>query len=177
MPLHRLFAPSAALLLLFVLSACGGGGDASRGEDGDEHGERKSASATAQPALGERTYQQRCISCHQANGEGTAGVFPPLVGAEHANAANVGVPIRIVVHGLMGPITVKGTEYNSVMPPYGLGIVMSDAEVAAVLTYIRSSWGNKASAVTEEDVEEEREAMKGHTGAVTAALLKPLMQK
>lgn len=176
MPLRRLIAASAALLFL-ALAACGGeGDDASRGEEGEEREER-SASAAAQPALGERTYQQRCVSCHQLNGEGTPGVFPPLAGSEHATAANAGVPIRIVMHGLQGPIMVKGVEYSSVMPPYGLGIVMSDAEVAAVLTYVRSSWGNRASAVTAEDVEEEREAMKGHTGAVTAALLKPLMSK
>lgn len=176
MPLRRLIAANAALLLLLLLlAACGGEGDDSRGEEGER--EEKSASASAQPALGERTYQQRCISCHQLNGEGTTGVFPPLAGSEHANAANVGVPIRIVMHGLQGPIMVKGVEYNSVMPPYGLGIVMSDEELAAVLTYVRSSWGNRASAVTAEDVEEEREAMKGHVGAVTAELLKPLMAK
>ena len=173
MPLRRLIAASAALLLV-VLAACGGGGDAAAAAN---DAAKSTAAASPQPALGERTYTQRCISCHQLNGEGTTGVFPPLAGSEHANAANVGVPIRIVMHGLQGPIKVKGVEYNSVMPPYGLGIVMSDEELAAVLTYVRSSWGNQASAVTAADVVREREAMKGHTGTVTAALLQPLMAK
>lgn len=176
MPLRPATATVTSLLLLVVLAACGGEGDDSH-ENGEENGEARSASSAAPTALGERTYQQRCVSCHQMNGEGTPGVFPPLAGGEHANAANVGIPIRILMYGLQGPIMVKGTEYNSVMPPYGLGIVMSDEEVAAVLTYVRSSWGNKASAVTDDDVEEVREVMTGHTGAVTAALLKPLMGK
>lgn len=176
MPASRLTVPTLAFLFVTLLSACGGGGD---GTDtaAASGGTKAAASAPAQAGAGERNYQQRCVSCHQLNGEGTAGVFPPLVGSEYVTTANVGVPIRIVLHGLQGPITVKGAEYNSLMPAYGVGIVMSDAEVAAVLTYVRSSWGNNASAVTAEDVAREREASKGHTGAMTAEDLKPLMGK
>lgn len=176
--IRRSAAPLVASLALLV-AACGGGGDsadAGASSNAAVAGGATKAAVASGPD-GEKIYQQRCVSCHQVNGLGTPGVFPPLAGSEYADNANVAVPIRIVLHGLQGPITVKGTEYNSLMPAYGIGIVMSDAEVAAVLTYVRSSWGASASAVTAEDVAREREATKGHTGAMTADLLKPLMAK
>jgi mono/diheme cytochrome c family protein len=75
---------------------------------------------------------------------------------------------------MQGPLTVKGTEYNGLMPAYGTGIEMSNEEVAAVLTYVRQSWGNTASAVTPQDVATER-AAQTTKDAVTAEELKPLM--
>lgn len=131
------------------------------------------AEAPATQTSGEQLYQ-RCTSCHQSNGEGLAGTYPALAASEYATAANVAVPIRIVTRGMEGPLTVKGTQYNGIMPPYGVGIEMTDDEVAAVLTYVRQSWGNRASAVTPEDVAKER-ATRTTSGPVTAAELKPLM--
>lgn len=92
------------------------------------------------------------MTCHQANGQGLPGSFPPLAGSGFANAANVAIPINVVTRGIQGPLTVKGAQYNGVMPAYGTGIEMSDEEVAAVLTCVRQSWGNTASAGTPEDV-------------------------
>ena len=165
----------AALLVATV--SCGGEKSASDtpAAGAPAGGAPAGASATT-AAAGEKMYQQRCMSCHQADGNGTPGVYPPLAGSEYATSANAGVPIRIAIYGLQGPIEVKGAQFNSLMPAYGLGIVMSDADVAAVLTYIRSSWGNKASAVTANDVHEVREETEGHTGAMSAELLKPLMR-
>lgn len=118
---------------------------------------------------------QRCATCHQANGDGLPGAFPPLAGSEWATAANPAVPIRIVLHGMQGPVTVKGTEYNGLMPAYGTGVAMADEEVAAVLTYVRQSWGNSASAVTPQQVAAERAATRSATGPVAAEQLRPLM--
>jgi mono/diheme cytochrome c family protein len=123
---------------------------------------------------GEQLYQ-RCVTCHQANGQGLAGAFPPLAGSEYATANKAAVPIQVVLHGLQGPITVKGAQYNGVMPAYGTGIEMSDDEVAAVLTYVRTAWGNKASAITAQQVAAERERKRSTSGAMTAAELKSLM--
>lgn len=170
-PLRAAFAASLALV---AFAACGGG---------EKAADTSAAPAAAAPAAttasaggaGASIYAQRCQSCHQATGEGLPGVYPPLAGSEHVLAANVGVPIRVVIHGLQGPITVKGTEFNSLMPAYGVGIVMSDQEVADVVTYIRSSWGNAASAATAADVAKAREETKAHTGAMTAELLKAAM--
>jgi mono/diheme cytochrome c family protein len=120
-------------------------------------------------------YTQICVTCHQANGQGTPGAFPPLAGAEYATASNPAVPIRIVLRGMQGPVTVKGAQYNGVMAPFGTGVELSDEQVAAVLTYVRSSWGNSASAITPEQVASERAAAKAAGGAVTAGELTPLM--
>lgn len=89
-----------------------------------------------------------CAACHQANGAGIPGAFPPLAESEWVNGPVENL-IRIQLRGLMGPITVKGTAYNSVMPP---NAAMSDDEIAAVLTYIRSNFGNTSSAVTADQV-------------------------
>lgn len=168
----RHLLPFAAMLL--ALAACGGGDEGSNDAAPRSDG-TAATTAQASGANGEALYQQRCSSCHQANGQGSPGVYPPLAGSEYATAANAGVPIRIVIHGIQGPLTVKGQQYNSLMPAYGLGITMSDPEVAAVLTYVRSQWGNSASAVTAEDVARVREETKDQSGAVTAESLRPLM--
>lgn len=100
--------------------------------------------------LGKRLYTQNCVVCHQANGEGVPGAFPPLAGSDHVLGSEQ-LPIRILLNGLAGPITVKGVEYNSVMPAFGP--MWDDEQIAAVLTYIRSEWGNQAEAVLPETVE------------------------
>ena len=127
----------------------------------------------ASGASGEQLYV-RCVACHQANGQGMAPAFPPLAGSEYATHTNPAVPIRIVLHGLQGPITVKGTQYNGVMPPYGTGVEMSDQDVAAVLTHVRQSFGNGASAITPQQVATERAAKRSSTGPATAAELNGL---
>lgn len=144
---------SSALLIAGSI-ACGGGGEKAPASD---TAAQSVAAAPAGAESGEQLYQ-RCATCHQANGQGVPGSFPPLAGSEFANAANVAIPINVVTRGIQGPLTVKGTEYNGVMPAYGTGIEMSDEEVAAVLTYVRQSWGNTASAVTPEDVAKARAA-------------------
>jgi len=106
--------------------------------------------ASAAMAAGEQVFA-RCVVCHQATGQGLPGAFPPLAGSEWVNG-KVDVPIAIVMHGLQGPITVAGNPYNSMMMAYGTGAVMTDEEIANVVTYVRGSWGNSASAATVEDV-------------------------
>ena len=98
---------------------------------------------------GAKVYQTNCSSCHQATGAGIEGTFPPLAG----NAVVTGDPaklIHIVKYGLTGKIDVAGHSYNGMMPDWAKTI--SDADTAAALTYIRSSWGNKASAISEAQV-------------------------
>jgi len=93
---------------------------------------------------GAQVYSQNCSSCHQAAGEGNA-VFPPLA----KNPVVTGDPknvIHIVRNGLTGPVKVNGKTYNGQMPAWKSQL--SAGDIAAVITYVRSSWGNKASAVT-----------------------------
>lgn len=165
---------AGALVLLASLVACGTGEKREAARQSGEEAPKEVAAAPAGQASGEALYQ-RCVTCHQANGQGTPGAFPPLAGSEFANASNPAVPIRVLLHGLQGPITVKGTQYNSVMPAYGTGVEMSDDEIAAVLTYVRQSWGNASGAVKAEDVARERAAARTATGPATAEELKAMM--
>jgi mono/diheme cytochrome c family protein len=96
-------------------------------------------------AAGQKVYTTNCSSCHQANGKGQPGVFPPLAG----NPVVTGDPakvISIVKNGLSGKITVNGVTYNGQMPAWKA--TLNNNDIAAVVSYIRSAWGNKAAAVT-----------------------------
>lgn len=109
------------------------------------------AAPAAKPAGkvdGKQAYEANCASCHQANGQGLPGMFPPFAGAEIPN----GDPkehIEIVLKGKSGPMTVLGKQYNGAMPPFSQ---LSDEEIAAIITYERTSWGNKGSVVTADQV-------------------------
>lgn len=94
------------------------------------------------------TVYNTCLPCHGATGAGIPGAFPPLAESEWVNGPIENL-IRIQLRGLIGPISVKGKQYNSAMPPNS---TMSDDEIAAVLTHVRSSFGNKSSAVTADQV-------------------------
>lgn len=93
---------------------------------------------------GGQVYAAVCASCHQATGLGVPGAFPPLAGSEWVSG-NPEILAAAVLHGLSGPIEVKGTPYNGAMPPWGASL--SDDDVANVLTYIRSEWGNASPPV------------------------------
>ena len=102
-----------------------------------------SSSGSASPAA--TTYTANCASCHQPGGKGLAGSFPPLAG----NPVVTGDPqkvIHIVKYGLTGKIMVGPDIYNGMMPPWGSQL--SAEQIAGVITYIRTSWGNSASPVT-----------------------------
>lgn len=99
--------------------------------------------AQALVAAGEGLYTQHCAACHQGNGAGVAGVFPPLAGSDYIDDGDKHV--NIIIGGLNGEIVVNGTTYNGVMQPFGN---LTDDEIAAIATYERKSWGNDLSVVT-----------------------------
>ena len=102
-----------------------------------------------------------CFTCHQANGEGLAGQFPPLAGSDWV-LGDKGRLIKISMYGLMGEIEVNGVKYNNVMAPPGIPPgSLTDEQIANVLTYIRNDWGNSASAVSPEEVATVRASLKG----------------
>ncbi len=98
---------------------------------------------------GANLYKQTCAACHQDNGKGVIGAFPPLAGSEIVNNKDPELMIKIVLQGYDAR-----TDFG-VMPPFG--DQLTDAEIAAIITHERSSWGNEASAVKEEDVKKIRE--------------------
>jgi len=117
--------------------------------------------AAANDVDGSVVYAGNCVACHQATGMGLAGVFPPLVGSEWVleNDARL---VQILLYGIQGELVVKGVTYNGVMPAFSQ---LSDAELAAVLTHIRSAWGNDAAPITVEQVAEGRTRFPDRAGA------------
>lgn len=102
-----------------------------------------------------------CSTCHQPDGKGIEGVFPPLAGSDFLEG-NVERTIGVVVNGLSGPVTVNGKEFNSVMPPMSN---LNDDEVANILTYVQSSFGNAGPAVSAEQVKKVRASTPRPPGA------------
>ena len=126
-------------------------------------------------ALGKRVYGNACAPCHQPSGLGTSGMFPPLAGSEWVNTEGHQRMIRIVLNGLAGPIEVSGAQYNNVMVPWR--DTLKDEEIAAVLTFIRSEWGNKGDPVPVEEVTAVRKLTTDRATPWTADELKQVPEK
>lgn len=101
---------------------------------------------------GAQLYAGTCSVCHQGNGAGLPGVFPPLAASDYLNADH-NRAVRAVLHGLNGKVTVNGKEYNSVMPGMSQ---LNDDEVANILTYVLNSWDNKGGKVSADQVKAAR---------------------
>lgn len=116
-------------------------------------------------------YSEVCQTCHQPTGLGLPPVFPPLAGSEWLNG-KAEIPIAIVLKGLQGEISVKGTTYNGAMMAWES--VLNDDDLAATLTYARSQWGNKGTAVTAAQVKAARARFATRKTPWTAAELKAI---
>ena len=101
---------------------------------------------------GKKVYQRTCIACHQVQGQGLEGPFPPLAKADYLNA-DVDRAIETVLKGHTGGITVNGKQYNSVMPPQPL----NPEQIADVLTYVYHNWENNKTVVSPERVKKVRD--------------------
>jgi mono/diheme cytochrome c family protein len=127
--------------------------------------------AAAAAAQGKKVYETVCGICHGMDGMGKPAQAPPLAGSEWVITGGFHRLAQIPLNGLNGNLQVEGKDWNLNMAPMGAGL--SDTDLAAVLTYIRTSWGNKAGAVTADDVKAIRAAVGGHP-SITAAQLKDL---
>ncbi|MGN6513625.1 MAG: c-type cytochrome, partial [Lysobacteraceae bacterium] len=107
-----------------------------------------------QVKAGEALFAGTCSTCHQPNGEGVQGAFPPLAHSSilKENPKRI---IDIMLHGLSGPVTVNGQSFNSVMPAQ---TQLTDDEVANIATYVLNSWGNPGGQVTKDEVAAKRQA-------------------
>ena len=154
-----------------LAAACGKSseGSAAAGGAPPESAAAAPAAVAAAPAAadGRAVFMRTCVTCHQQTGAGIQGSFPPLVENPVVTGDKARL-IRLVLHGLSGPVVVKGQPYNNVMPPWRS---LSDAEMAAVLTYVRSNFGNAANAVTPAEVAAERAATASRTAMWTATEL------
>jgi mono/diheme cytochrome c family protein len=112
------------------------------------------AGAAAAAVDGKQIFTANCVACHQATGKGLPGVFPPLDGSEWV-AGNERTVANILLHGVSGELTVMGNPYKGAMPSFQQ---LSDAELAAVASYVRSEWSNKAGAIKSELFTTERKS-------------------
>ncbi|HEX7324116.1 MAG TPA: c-type cytochrome [Rhodanobacteraceae bacterium] len=101
-------------------------------------------------AAGKKLYFVTYSVCHQVTGTGMAGVFPPLKGNPVVTDPDPTKQITTVLHGVSGPITVNGAKYDGTMPAFGSKL--SDADIANIINYERSSWGNHARHATADEV-------------------------
>jgi mono/diheme cytochrome c family protein len=124
--------------------------------DAGTPGQTDAAKAAVDGAL---VYASKCAACHQASGLGIPAVFPPLAASEWVTGSDK-VLVQIPLHGVAGGIDVKGATYQGAMPSFS---TLSDEEIAAVLTHVRSQWGNQAPPVTASTVKQGREASKART--------------
>lgn len=161
---------SSHLLSCFRLARAGLGLAAFTAFAGAAEPAAPAAPAAAQLEAGKAVYMRVCFACHQATGLGLPPAFPPLAGSDIVTAPDPTKIIRIVLHGLQGPITVKGVVYNSMMPPHAAQL--KDAEIADVLTYVRNTWGNKAAPVAADAVAKLRASDKRPTPWTWAELNK-----
>jgi mono/diheme cytochrome c family protein len=133
-----------------------------------EYGDQRTVADLRPPVLtggaskvdGKQIYGGKCAGCHQASGAGVAGVFPPLVGSEWVTGDEK-ILTNILLHGINGEIEVNGKLYKGVMPAWGM---LTDDEIAGVISYIRSDWGNASPPVTSATVKSQREATKDQQG-------------
>lgn len=150
--LYLIFSLSVALLLV----ACGGSSEKSPPQAPPTAAETRAAteSENTDPTtarlmtIGERVYARNCLSCHQKSGGGVPNLNPPLVDTEWVLGDEARL-IEVILNGLNEEIEVNGEVYHNAMASFAQ---LSDQEIAAVLTYIRNSWGNDAPAISAEKV-------------------------
>ena len=97
---------------------------------------------------GKAVYDTYCLTCHQADGYGVPGLNPPLVKTEWVLGDKTRL-IHVLLKGLNTPLNINGQTYRNPMPAHAF---LTDTEIAQVLTYVRSNFGNKASVVTVDEV-------------------------
>ncbi len=149
----------AAIVVAVLLAGCGG-------ERGSPASGPAAAAATPAAAPGASAYSV-CIPCHLATGQGIPGAYPTLVGTSWVTG-DPDVLIKLTLHGLDGPVVVNGRQWKQAMPKWEH---LGDQQLADLLTYVRTSWGNSAGPISAADVARVRAATAGRSTPWTAAEL------
>jgi mono/diheme cytochrome c family protein len=108
--------------------------------------------------IGKALFSANCITCHQATGQGLPGQYPPLAGSEIVLGDASNRLIAIVLKGLQGPVTIRGQSVNNSMQAWEGQY--TDAQLADILTYVRSDWGNNAPPISAQAVKQMRDELK-----------------
>jgi mono/diheme cytochrome c family protein len=154
---------AVTVALLAATIGCGGGG---------KQAEPDAADADPAHMSGRSYYRFTCAPCHGREGRGMGQLYPPLRGGSWVNA-DPAVAIRVVLHGLEGEITVDGVRYMNKMPAQGGQL--PDEKLAAILSYLRASWGNVGTPVTAADVARVRAETSERTRPWTGDEIRALM--
>ena len=115
--------------------------------------------------IGAKIYSQNCASCHQGNGGGSPGVYPPLDGSEYVQGSKLRLT-ALLLKGLQGPLTVKGASYGAAVMPAQEAVLTPD-KLANLMTYLRSAWSNKQGPVTEDEVNAAKTKFSSHKASYT----------
>ena len=168
----RRLVVASAMTGLVMLTGCGAEEAAApesvpdaRGDAAVHTAETASGELAQVMARGEQAYLANCAACHQPNGQGLAGAFPPLAQSDFLERDRKEV-LEVALFGLSGRIMVNGVEYNNVMPSMGH---LTDQQLADTLTYVFGSWGNDLAAVSVGEVQ----AMRAETGNIDRATGEP----
>ena len=150
-------------LLLFAASAA--------------YGQSPAVAATTAATAGAKTYAANCTACHQENGQGVKGAFPPLAGHAAnllAQAGGRGYLIRVVLFGLDGAISVNGAGFAGAMPPWN---ALDDSAIAAVLNHVVTAWDNRRQLPADFKVFESAEIAAARTDRMSSVMVHTLRQK
>lgn len=115
----------------------------------EKHEEHTQAVVVNKKAEGEALYMKYCMACHQTDGSGVPGMYPPLTNSPTVNSGKKEDFINVLLNGLSGPIVVHGKKYNQQMPSQNF---LSDDELAKIINYVSISFGNKGPQVTSENI-------------------------
>ena len=146
------------IILTFMFCACGGSGQKENNNQPSAPASQPEVQTSTENdvmAKGKSIYNKFCLVCHQADGSGVDGLYPPIVATDWVGGDKERL-IKLVLNGQVGPIEVNGESYNNVMPAQDF---LKNDEVAAVLTYIRQNFQNNASAVSASEVEQIRASL------------------
>jgi len=144
---------TVAILSITLLGLASCGGDT--GNPTSTHSNTTVVKDDSPYNAGKIVYQKTCITCHQSDGKGLQGTYPPLAGSDYLLADKLRA-IRLVLKGSSGKITVNGNEYQGVMTPQ----VLNDNDVAQVLNYVYHSFGNNGPSVNPSEVKSVRDTLK-----------------
>lgn len=143
-----------AVISLILMAACGQNNQAepaaAAGSQADpavtiHAAEVAGATLEDRLANGKKVYSNVCAACHQAEGQGMKGAFPPLAGSDMLAKEGGMLAVNAALNGRSGPVTVNGVDYNSIMPPVSY---LSDNDIADVVTYVLHSWGNPGGEIS-----------------------------